>query len=803
MKKDKQKFQKITRTEKKEIKTRTGKKEIKKESEVSFESLLKAVPFIIYTVMIPLYKYQIEYVWSKIAWGYISMALFGIIITYIYLKNKKIFFNVPRTLPLVFIFLAYGTLSVTWAINPYKVQNLAVMIAPGILSYLASQTLNLREIKIIAIPIAITSSIVSGYGILQLIGFYPMPQDQYGSPNPITTFGLSNFAVEYLLLAFSLVIGFSLAEKGILKYLFIISSVLNFIYIFGAKNRAGWVGLTFIIIGFTLIYIIQKIRYGAEVKRVLRYSAISVASVLMIFIIFLNFTQYGREIKNRIKSFVQVGPGSSVTTRLMAWDASYEMIKDNPLFGVGAGNYEILSWKYAPRLLDEATMFTNTRVDKAHNEYVQIMADLGIIGFTIFLAIILVILSTYIDIFREGRKRENENTFFIATGIVIGIFATLAGASFNFSLQWPGSVTHFWMFVGFLEVIWSKVKNKDKIEFSPKSKIMYLVPGLFFILASIGAPCKDGIPTCQSGPCIWRKICRASPGFFAARNLALAEVYYRYGQFYKRMRNFPISERFYLASLKYENPAERTYYDMAYLYLASNGGIIDQRVLNLLEETLKLVPYFGKGTRELGKMYIQIGQVDKGIEYTLRSTDSNPANIPEAYATVANAYIMKSDYDKAIEYAQKALYELEISPSKKKYGLKQIPDIIFNENEIKFLSYFVLGTAYTAKKDYQKSEENLKLALSIKPDNPRVIINLATSYINQGKFQEAEDILNSFEPKDDNEKVAKLFNLASLYAARGEKTKAIEFLNAASSANPEIINKALQDRYLKKLMIGE
>lgn len=800
MSKDRKNKLKNRSTDRKEEKATIQSESRTQKKTAELDSIVKIIPFVPYVVMIPLYKYQIEYVWAKIEWGYISMALFGVAVTYIYLKNKRIFFNVPKTAPIVVLFVIYGILSSLWALNPYKVQNLAVMISPGILAYLASQVLTKKEIRIIALLIAVVSSVVSGYGILQLLGVYPMPPDQYGNPNPITTFGLSNFAVEYLLLAFPLVVGFSFAERGTLSYLYIVSSIINFTYIFGAKNRAGWVGLITILIGFSTIYIIQKIRYGADPKKVAIYSSISATAFAMVFLIFLSSTEYGRQVAQRFKSFVQVGPGSSVTTRLLAWNASYEMMKDSPLFGVGGGNYEILSWKYAPRLLDEATMYTNTRVDKAHNEYVQIMADLGIIGFTLFLTIVILLTSIYIDIFRISRTEDKRSDFFIATGIVLGIFGTFAGASFNFALQWPGSVTHFWLFVGLLEVIRSEMKDIKMVEITPSKKLFYFVPGAFFILASIGAPCKDGIPVCQRGICIKRKICRTSPGFFTARNLKLAEVYYRYGQFYKRMRNFDISERFYLASLKYENPAERTYYDLAYLYLAANNGVIDQRVLNLLEETLKLVPYFGKGRRELGKMYIQIGQVDKGIDYTLRSTDSNPSNIPEAYATVANAYVMKANYDKAIEYAHKALFEIDNSPSKKRYGIS-IPDIIFNESEVRFLSYFVLGTSYTAKGDYSTAQFYLEKAYSMKPDNPRVIINLATLYINQNRLEEAERILNSFEPRDDSEKVAKLFNLASLYAAKGEKEKAMEFLYAASSVNPGIIERAFQDVHLRKYLL--
>lgn len=775
--------------------------EQKREDRSYLMSLLKIVPFAIYVTMIPLYKYQIEYVWSKIAWGYVSMALFGVIISFIYWKENRIFFNVPITLVLVLALVIYGSLSALWALNPYKVQNLAVMIGPGVLAYLASQTLNLWEIRIISVFVALASSVVSGYGLLQLLGVYPMPPDQYGNPNPITTFGLSNFAVEYLLLAFPLVLSLAIAERSMIRYLFIASAVINFLYIFGAKNRAGWVGLAVILSMFFLIYFLQRMKEGENPRRVLKVASVSLLAFTFVFFLFLNFTSYGRRVADRLRSFVQIGPGSSVTTRLLAWNASYEMMKDRPIFGVGAGNYEIFSWKYAHRLLDEATMHTNTRVDKAHNEYVQIMADLGVLGFAMFTAMVLLMIHIYLRIFSKSAENETKYHFWIATGLMGGIVGTLAGASFNFSLQWPGSVTHFWLFVGLLEVVRAETEKAGFFEIRTRRKFLLLLPGLMFLVASMGAPCRDGIPPCRSEICIRRALCRSLPGFFSARNFALAEVYYRYGQFYKRARNFSVSERFYLASLKHENPAERTYYDLAYLYLAASGGIIEQKVLNLLEETLKLVPYFGKGRRELGKMYIQIGQVDKGIEYVLRSTDSNPANIPEAYATAANAYLMKEDYESAIYYAQQALVELDNSPYEKRYGIS-IPEVIFNKADVVFLSYFVLGTAYVAKKDYQRAEEYLRLAHSMRPDNARVIVNLATSYINQGKLDEAENLMNSFEPKDDREKVARLFNLASIYAARGEKQKALEFLHAASSVNPDIINQALQDKYLRKYIVG-
>jgi len=790
----------------------TDKSEISSER-WDFDSILKVVPFIIYVFLPPLFKYEIEYVWSKISVAYISLAFAGIVLAYIALKSKKIYFNLPKTFIPVVLFLFLGTASAIWAYNPYKTQNLAVMIAPGVLAYITLQffLFQRKEIKAIAFFSAISASIVSGYGFLQVLGVFPMPPDQYGSPNPITTFGLSNFAVEYLLTVFPIILAFAFVEKNIImKVLFASSSTITFIYIVASKNRAGWVGLITFIIFFSLIYLAHITR-RIPLSRISKYLSLGVLATCIFLFIFFTQTKFGDVMVARFKSFVQVGPGSSVSTRLLAWSGGLEMIKENPIIGVGGGNFEIYSWKYAPRLLDENTIFTNTRVDKAHNEFLQIFVDLGIVGFGIFISIIFIILKIYLDIFSKARefRKEEEDLFFIATGLFLGIISLLASASFNFSLQWPGSVLMFWANLGLLELIHSYIFGQKPIELEINKRLVALLPGLGVFIASLGAPCIDGIPFCtketgfsQFSCQVKRKVCRASIGFFAARNLMLAEIYYRIAQWQKRFRNFDISERYYLASLKHDNPAERTYYDLAYLYLGKFGGVLNQRTIDLLEQTIKYVPYFGKGVRELGNMYVQLGQIDKGIEYLLRSTDSNPANIPEAYALVANAYFMKGDYQKAIEYGQKALEEIENSPSWKYYKLP-LPDRVFDVNSVKFMAYFAIGASYAEFKDYDMAEKYLELAKSIKPQDMRVLINLSTVYINKGEFDKAEGILNSFEPQDFREKGAKFFNLASLYAAKGDREKAFEYLKAASEVDPSLFDRAFRDKYLKNILKNE
>lgn len=77
---------------------------------------------------------------------------------------------------------------------------------------------------------------------------------------------------------------------------------------------------------------------------------------------------------------------------IRAWDlwVGYEMWRDRPLFGVGLGGYKIQFVPYKPEFLSSPQgadyAFPFPRADQAHNEYVQVAAELGTCGVIVLLA---------------------------------------------------------------------------------------------------------------------------------------------------------------------------------------------------------------------------------------------------------------------------------------------------------------------------------------------------------------------------------------------------------------------------------
>ncbi len=95
---------------------------------------------------------------------------------------------------------------------------------------------------------------------------------------------------------------------------------------------------------------------------------------------------------------------------IRAWDlwVGYEMWRDRPLFGVGLGGYKIHFVPYKPAFLSSPRgadyAFPFPRADQAHNEYVQVAAEMGSFGLIVLLAGLGLL--GYFGLRRVGTQRD-------------------------------------------------------------------------------------------------------------------------------------------------------------------------------------------------------------------------------------------------------------------------------------------------------------------------------------------------------------------------------------------------------------
>ncbi len=107
-------------------------------------------------------------------------------------------------------------------------------------------------------------------------------------------------------------------------------------------------------------------------------------------------------------------------------------------------------------------------------------------------------------------------------------------------------------------------------------------------------------------------------------------------------------------------------------------------------------------------------------------------------------------------------------------------------------AYYYLGNYYLKKGDFENAAKNYSIGLQDKPgvitykDTNSLTVNLATTYLSQGKLNEAENLLNNLLPKaNESLKSYVLYNLALISQKRGDYEKIIMLLEERQWNFPE------------------
>ena len=87
------------------------------------------------------------------------------------------------------------------------------------------------------------------------------------------------------------------------------------------------------------------------------------------------------QVGDEIGSFKE-NPNTSIGLRLLFWENSWEIIKKNPLLGVGTGDYQNEYGK-----VNKKASPTMVVTDNPHNQYVMVLCQFGILGLLSLLAI--------------------------------------------------------------------------------------------------------------------------------------------------------------------------------------------------------------------------------------------------------------------------------------------------------------------------------------------------------------------------------------------------------------------------------
>ena len=128
--------------------------------------------------------------------------------------------------------------------------------------------------------------------------------------------------------------------------------------------------------------------------------------------------------------------------RVRSWDwwVGWEMLRDHPLVGVGLGNYKIEFLPYKAQFLASPRGagydFYIARAAQAHNEYVQVAAELGALGIVALLALLVTI---PVSLWRRLRRNRDEADRFDLLLMSAGVVSFLVVALVGFPAHLPAT----------------------------------------------------------------------------------------------------------------------------------------------------------------------------------------------------------------------------------------------------------------------------------------------------------------------------------------------------------------------------
>lgn len=111
---------------------------------------------------------------------------------------------------------------------------------------------------------------------------------------------------------------------------------------------------------------------------------------------------------------------AAVRVRQLGLLTSVRMIRDSPAFGVGIGQYYRLSQGYTP----EALAYAMERPFNAHNQFLQVAAELGLSGLALFAGLLFVV---WVRAWRVFRRSRDHLLGGVLAGLVAFIITSLAG----------------------------------------------------------------------------------------------------------------------------------------------------------------------------------------------------------------------------------------------------------------------------------------------------------------------------------------------------------------------------------------
>lgn len=356
-------------------------------------------------------------------------------------------------------FVVASLLSLLFAVNGRVVIQSLVLVVFffQLLLIIANVVRERRDVQLLLFALLVAAFFASLYGLLQYLGVLRGPYGGTGLAELISTFGNRNYLGGFL--AYLLFPSVILVISPRWRWVRIVS-IPMIAFCFGTALLVQQTAVVISLAVAAIAWIIGWVIFGPVTP--LRKNRVWILVLLVLLVVTFLIAAPSGPLNSVVglsadkPSWIgRIWEQQGGHTRSWDWWVGWEMFLDSPVVGVGLGNYKLNFLAYKAQFLatprGEAYTFYIARAAQAHNDYVQALAETGILG---LLAIVGFIATLAVSIWLRLRHTRDEQARLELLLLTCGIIPFLVHALASFPAHLPSSSLVFVVLIG---IVFSRV----------------------------------------------------------------------------------------------------------------------------------------------------------------------------------------------------------------------------------------------------------------------------------------------------------------------------------------------------------
>jgi O-antigen ligase len=278
--------------------------------------------------------------------------------------------------------------------------------------------------------------------------------------NPFASFVNRHHFAGFMEMTIGVTLGllFGKATENNKRIFLIIAVVIMGIALILTNSRGGMLSLLGVITFVVAVNLIRKPTSEvnspiADGKNYLRNFAFIGGGLALILVLFGTVLLLGGD-ESLLRGIGLQDQADISSGRIHFWQIALRIFFDYPILGAGLDAFGVAFTRYD-------TWSGMYRVEQAHNDYLQILADAGILGFACVAAFIYLLFKKGLRTIRESSDRFRRSA---AVGALAGCFGILIHSFFDFPLRTPSNAFFFFTLTALatVSIMPSKVLRKKR-----------------------------------------------------------------------------------------------------------------------------------------------------------------------------------------------------------------------------------------------------------------------------------------------------------------------------------------------------